>query len=81
MSETKLTIIQAAQRAIKELGQPSTSTEIYDHIIKKNLYQFNAKDPQAILKSSLRRHSNENNISPKKSKILKKVGENKFDLL
>ena len=82
MTETKITIIQAAQKAIKELGKASTAVEIYDHIVKNKLYQFNAKDPQAILKSSLRRHSRENKIAGEKSTlILKIVGDNKYDLL
>ncbi len=82
MTDSKITIILAAQKTIKELGKALTAVEIYDYIVKNKLYQFNAKDPQAILKSSLRRHSRENKKAGEKSTlILKIVGGNKFDLL
>jgi hypothetical protein len=82
MNTKKLTVIQAALTAINAIGKASTADEIFDYIVRNNLYEFNAKDPQAILKSALRRHSAENtNESKKSTLILKKVGGNKFDRL
>jgi restriction system protein len=82
MSKLKLTMIQAAQKAIIDLGKPSTAIEIYEHILKEQIYQFNAKDPQSILKSTLRRHSREHSVTQKKStQLLKIVGSNKYDLI
>jgi len=53
----KQTICTAAIETLKTNGKVMRANEIYDFIIKNNLYQFKAKDPLSILKSELRKHS------------------------
>jgi hypothetical protein len=79
MASNKLTIIQAAIQAIREIGRPASSVEIFEHIVRENLYVFKAKDPQSVLKSALRRHR----LTPKgKTTVLvKEVENNKYQIL
>lgn len=81
MRSEKLTVVQAAIEAIKGIGRPATANEIFGYITTHNLYVFNAKDPQSILKSALRRHSNDMASSNKQaSLLLRQVENNKYQL-
>jgi hypothetical protein len=51
------TIIEAAVTALKAANKPLSADEIYVAIIKGNLFQFDAKDPKAILKAQLRKYT------------------------
>lgn len=53
----KHTICTAAIETLKTNGKAMRANEIYDFIVKNNLYQFRAKEPLSILKSELRKHS------------------------
>jgi restriction system protein len=52
----KLTIKEAAIEALKKNGAPLSIGEIYSTIQKDNLYPFNAKNPEAVLKTEIRKH-------------------------
>lgn len=52
-----LTIVEAVKFVMKKEGKALTSSEIYQKIIKLNLYSFGAKDPKAIVNGTIRRHS------------------------
>ncbi len=81
MSSAKLTVVQAAIEAIKGIGRPASANEIFDYITTHNLYVFNAKDPQSILKSALRRHSNDMASSNRQAALLlRQVENNKYQL-
>lgn len=53
----KHTICSAAREIIKKNQKPMTALEIYDLIVREKLYAFKAKQPLAILKSTLRKHT------------------------
>jgi len=51
-----VTIVEAIKSVISTLEKPLTYREIYKEIILRNLYQFGAKSPEAIVNSKLRKH-------------------------
>jgi hypothetical protein len=51
------TISCAAIKALKVVGYAITAEEIYEVILRENFYEFKAKNPFSILKSTLRKHS------------------------
>jgi restriction system protein len=53
----KNTITSAAIEVLKKNAKPLSAEEIYDSILKQQLYEFKAKEPLSILKSELRKHS------------------------
>lgn len=65
---------EAAQTVLRNAGRPMTANEIYDEIIKNQLFTFGAKDPVAVLKQTLRKKSQAENP------IFTKVESNKFQL-
>lgn len=52
----KRTIREAAIEALKRSGKPLFAKDIYNLIIKHDLYRFNAEDPEHIVKVLIRRH-------------------------
>ena len=52
----KRTIREAAIEALKQNGKPLFAKDIYKFIIDKDLYRFNAEDPEHIVKVMIRRH-------------------------
>lgn len=52
----KKTIRQAVVEAFKIKTKPMTPKEVYQTIIEHNLYTFNAKSPQSLVTSELRKH-------------------------
>jgi len=52
----KRTIREAAIEALKRKGKPLSAKEIYDYIIEKDLYRFNAEHPDNIVRTEIRRH-------------------------
>jgi len=53
----QLTITDAAIRALKLLGGPSTIDDIYEKIITEGLYEFNTPTPEHVLRTTIRRHT------------------------
>jgi dnd system-associated protein 4 len=51
------TIVLAAVAALRKLGRPARVTEIYESIIKYDLYVFNTSVPQHVLRTTIRRHT------------------------
>ncbi len=51
-----MTIVQALKEVLSTLKKPMTYKEIYNEIIERELYEFGAKVPEAIVNSKLRRH-------------------------
>lgn len=53
----KKTINQAIQEALRREDKPLRVNEIYKRIIEDDLYRFNAINPEHIVRTQLRRHS------------------------
>jgi hypothetical protein len=53
----KHTICSAAIEALNSAGKALTIKELFEFISSKSLYQFKAKEPLSILKSTLRKHT------------------------
>jgi len=51
-----MTITEAVKAVLKESGEPLSHKEIHDAIVVKGLYVFKAKDPESIVRSTIRRH-------------------------
>lgn len=52
-----MTIKEAAQKALDLLGSPSSTEQIYETIISNGYYEFNTDVPQHVLRTTLKRHS------------------------
>jgi hypothetical protein len=52
----RTTIIDACVTTLQEASKPLAPGEIYRRIIDKELFEFKAKDPLSILRSSIRKH-------------------------
>lgn len=50
------TIVEAIEKVLKENNKGMDYREIYAAVIRDNLYEFGAKNPQAVLHSEIRRH-------------------------
>ena len=61
-----MTIKEATLKVLKKKQTPLSVKQIYDAILEEKLYEFGAKNPQAILKNTIRQHCD--NISLKTSK-------------
>lgn len=56
MNDNK-TIADVAEKALKSIGKPSTTEDIYDEIVRLDLYQFNTPTPVHVLETELKRYS------------------------
>ena len=54
-----MTILDACVEVLKYKKQQSID-DLYNDIIKNNLYDFKAKDPKNILRSTIRKHIRSN---------------------
>lgn len=52
-----MTIKEAALQALEILGKPSTTDQIFETILTNKLYEFNTDVPQHVLRTTLKRHS------------------------
>jgi len=52
----KRTIREAAIEALKRSGKPLSSKDIFEFILKHDLYRFNAENPLNIVNGEIRRH-------------------------
>lgn len=59
--DEKMTIIEAVKNVLAD-NKVMSSKEIYDKIIGNNLYEFPAKNPQAVVNGMIRRHCLELNF-------------------
>lgn len=50
-----MTIVEAIKFVLSDVPEGLTAKEIYDEIIKKNLYSFGAKNPLGVVNSQIRR--------------------------
>lgn len=51
-----MTIIEAIKEVLKNEPNGLSSSDIYQRIIDKNLYQFGAKNPVGVVNGEIRRH-------------------------
>ncbi len=58
-----MTILDTCISILDKANEPLSADVIYEEIIKNNLYSFSAKDPKAILHSTIRKHI-KNNKTP-----------------
>ncbi len=55
-SEIKITIVQAIAQVMKIAGRPLEVLEVYQEIVKNNLYRFKADEPVQVVRGQIRRH-------------------------
>lgn len=53
--ELGMTIVEAIKTVLYQVPDGLTSKEIYDEIVKQNLYSFGAKNPLGVVNSQIRR--------------------------
>jgi hypothetical protein len=53
----KHTICSAAIESLNKASRPLSINELFESINSNNLYQFKAKNPISILKSTMRKHT------------------------
>lgn len=53
------TIADAAKQALEQLGRPASIPDIYETILKLNLYAFNTAHPEHVLRTTIRRHTSD----------------------
>lgn len=59
--DEKMTIIEAVKNVLAD-NKAMSSKEVFDKIIENNLYEFPAKNPQAVVNGMIRRHCLELNF-------------------
>ena len=52
-----MTIVEAIKTVLYQVPDGLTSKEIYEEIVKQNLYSFGAKNPLSVVNSQIRRRS------------------------
>ncbi len=74
-----MTIAEAAQSVLRETGRAMTTTEIYDEIIRRSLYNFGAKNPKSVMSQAIRERSGAN---PKAKQVLfRQVSQGIYELV
>jgi restriction system protein len=56
MMTKKLTITGAIAQAMRMAEEPLSPKEAYRRVVEMNLYEFNAQNPEAVVRSQIRRH-------------------------
>ena len=51
-----MTILQSCLRVLEDAAEPMSAEELITQIKTKQLYQFKAQDPLAVLRATLRKH-------------------------
>jgi len=54
---TRDTIADIAQQVLQALGRPASIDEIYAEIVQRDLYVFNTPTPEHVLRTTIRRHT------------------------
>ena len=62
-----MTIAEAAQTVLRDTGRAMHVNDIYEEIIRRNLYHFGAKSPKSVLSQTIREKSTAN---PKAKTVL-----------
>jgi len=77
----KGTIHQVISDVLCAAGTPLTSSEIYEVISERRLYEFKAKDPANIVRAQLRRHCSNVKTPGARIKYFEQTADGKFKLL
>lgn len=73
-----MTIADAVKTVLREAGHAMSVNEIYDEIMKRNLYTFGAKNPKGVMSQAIRERSDAN---PKAKIVLfKSMGKGIYTL-
>lgn len=76
------TIAEAARLALSRLGGPSSIRDIYNEIIKSNLYQFNTDVPEHVLRTEIRRRTEGvERVDARESAFFRLMGDELYDIL
>ncbi len=82
MAKRKKKPIREVISVLLKKSNPLTAEEIYDQIIEQELYTFPAKDPQHVVRSTLRRHCvNFDFPSGRRTKYFSRDDEGRFSVL
>ena len=74
-----MTISDAAQSVLRESGRAMTTTEMYDEIIRRGLYNFGAKNPKSVMSQAIRERSDTN---PKAKQVLfRMVSQGTYEII
>jgi|CryBogDrversion2_7_1035282.scaffolds.fasta_scaffold313336_1 restriction system protein len=77
-----MTMLEASIKVLTQAGKPLTAQEIYELIIKDNLFTFGAKKPISVLQSQLRQSCIEfNGKTASKNPKLKQDSDKRFSLI
>jgi len=77
-----ITIALAIIDILTRIGSPSTPSQIYQAIVENELYDFKAKDPKAIVRSTIRRHCEDIEfVSARKTKYFYLTADKKYGLI
>ncbi len=78
----KKTIAQIALDVIKQSGTSMTPQQVYDKIIADGLYEFGARNPLAVLKNQIGRHTEGNTHAwAANPKYFRKLPDGAFETL
>jgi dnd system-associated protein 4 len=53
----RLTIRDAAEKALQKIGRAATIPEIYAEIVRSGLFEFNTQNPEHVLRTTIVRHT------------------------
>ena len=51
-----MTILEAAVAVLSRKAGPMAVKDVYEEIVRNNLYSFGAKNPRSVLSGTLRKH-------------------------
>jgi len=78
----KKTIHEAVTAVLTKSRGAMTAQEIYEAIVRDNLYEFRAKDPLNVVRNQIRRHSiNVKGAATSRTKYFRRVEGERFELL
>jgi hypothetical protein len=70
-----MTILDACIKVLSESGQPLTAEAIYNEIQRRKLYDFKAKDPRNMVRSTLSKH-----LRGTQAPRIRQVDPNRFEV-
>jgi dnd system-associated protein 4 len=78
---TKDGIAMVAQQVLASLGKAASIDEIYAEIIEKRLYTFNTPTPEHVLRTTIRRHTeNVERVDSLDEILFEMVGDDRYQL-
>jgi len=78
---TKDTIVEVAQKVLRDLGRAASLDEIYAEIMKRNLYEFNTPTPEHVLRTAIRRQTlNVERVDSSEEILFEMVSEDVYSL-